>query len=322
MADYFALLSRAVAALEPNTEDARGHLYDRARVALVDSLRAADPPWSEDQIDIELASLDSAAGQIEFEIAQAAGGARRRQAKIRPQPPHAVGDAASRRRRESSVRSTALVGVLGAVVLALIAAGSFAYLSQPGPKRPAAKVNTAGGADKPEPSRQATAKPNAEPVKSPDAQSATLPYGMARQFVFYRSSYSPGTIIIDKPQRSLYLVKAETVAIKYSIGIGPACRDAAGLHLVAGKQEWPQWPPAPAGSKPQVASAGPGQHPAESRLGARALFLSALDYGIHGTDKPSAIGQSSPFGCFVLLDDDVTDLYDRAALDAHVVIVN
>jgi hypothetical protein len=36
MVDYFPVLDRAVAALNPNTKEARRALYDRARRALVD----------------------------------------------------------------------------------------------------------------------------------------------------------------------------------------------------------------------------------------------------------------------------------------------
>jgi lipoprotein-anchoring transpeptidase ErfK/SrfK len=236
-----------------------------------------------------------------------------------------AGDEEQTPRREHSTFSLANISALGAVVLAFIAAGSYTYLSRSAAKPPAAAVHAgASAALKPDVSRQATNIKTAEPAaeKPGDAAGGSLPYGMGRQFVFYRSSYPAGTIIINKPQHTLYQVKAETVAIQYSIGIGPACMDAAGMHRVSDRQEWPQWPPAPPGGAAQVASASAGEHRPESRLGARALFLNDIEYGIHGTDKPGAIGRNSSFGCFLLMDDDIADLYDRTPVDTHVVIMN
>ena len=47
MADYTQFLTRAVAALDPNTPEQRQALDDRARKALIDKLRAGDPALSE-----------------------------------------------------------------------------------------------------------------------------------------------------------------------------------------------------------------------------------------------------------------------------------
>ena len=59
MVDYFPVLDRAVAALDPNTKDARRVLYDRARRALVDGLRSSDPTLS----DTGAAPADAGAGR-------------------------------------------------------------------------------------------------------------------------------------------------------------------------------------------------------------------------------------------------------------------
>jgi len=44
MADYYPLISRAVAALEKNNGENRRALYDRARAALLAQLRGVTPP--------------------------------------------------------------------------------------------------------------------------------------------------------------------------------------------------------------------------------------------------------------------------------------
>ena len=44
MADYYPLISKAVAGLEKSTGEGRRALYERARKALVDQLRGVHPP--------------------------------------------------------------------------------------------------------------------------------------------------------------------------------------------------------------------------------------------------------------------------------------
>ena len=50
--------------------------------------------------------------------------------------------------------------------------------------------------------------------------SANLPEDFQKQMVFYRSQQPPGTIIIDTQERHLYLIKDETHAVRYGIGVG------------------------------------------------------------------------------------------------------
>jgi lipoprotein-anchoring transpeptidase ErfK/SrfK len=325
VADYFTLLSRAVASLPHNTRDAREALYNRARSVLVDQLRASDPPLSDAQIEAETASLGSSIRQIEFEIRQSTA-RRTREPQNEPRPRRRI-DAAENTVADSDWEqapqttrrslSPALIGVVGAIVLAVVAAGSYAYLSRPSTKPSATAVQTGGTSTPPSrpgaPQQGANKKTvSAGKGKTADTDASALPYVLRRQLVFYRSTYPPGTILIAKSQHMLYQIRAETVALRYSIAVGAKCLDTAGMHRVLGKETSPVWPPAPSGS----------EHRPDSRLGARILYLSDIDYGIHGTDKPNVIGQNSAFGCFLLADDDVTDLYDRTPLDTRVVITN
>ena len=59
MADYTQFLTRAVAALDPNTPEQRQALYDRARKALIDKLRAGDPALSNSDLAAESAGLEA-----------------------------------------------------------------------------------------------------------------------------------------------------------------------------------------------------------------------------------------------------------------------
>ena len=54
MADYYPLIARAIAALDPNAPgESRRALYERARTALIAQLRSVQPPLSESEITRE-----------------------------------------------------------------------------------------------------------------------------------------------------------------------------------------------------------------------------------------------------------------------------
>ena len=79
MAEYYPLLSRAVAALRDGPSEARQAIYGRARQALTGQLRGMQPPVPEEAITKEITALDEAIARIEAEIV----------------PPPSVSDAAS-----------------------------------------------------------------------------------------------------------------------------------------------------------------------------------------------------------------------------------
>ena len=55
-------------------------------------------------------------------------------------------------------------------------------------------------------------------------------------------------------------------------------------------------------------------------MGARALYLGATVYRIHGTNQPQTIGSAVSSGCFRLVNDDVADLYERVPVGTKVVV--
>src|SRR4051812_26325830 len=82
MADYYPLIARAIAGLDPSAPgESRRALYERARSALIAQLRSVQPPLSESEITRERLSLEEAVRKVESEAAQRArdasrGGAR------------------------------------------------------------------------------------------------------------------------------------------------------------------------------------------------------------------------------------------------------
>lgn len=142
-----------------------------------------------------------------------------------------------------------------------------------------------------------------------------------RQIVSYGSTESPGTIIIDTPNTYLYFILGGGKAIRYGIGIGREGFTWSGVKNIERKSEWPDWiPPAEMLQRqpylPRFMAGGPG-----NPLGARAMYLSGTVYRIHGTNAPETIGKQVSSGCIRMLNEDVTDLYDRTHVGTKVVVL-
>jgi len=70
MADYYPLISRAVAALEKNNGENRRALYERARAALLAQLRGVTPALEESDITRERLALEESIRKVEAEAAR------------------------------------------------------------------------------------------------------------------------------------------------------------------------------------------------------------------------------------------------------------
>src|ERR1700694_4449324 len=78
MADYYPLIARAIAGLDPSAPgESRRALYERARAALIAQVRSVQPPLSESEITRERLSLEEAVRKVESEAAQRARDASR-----------------------------------------------------------------------------------------------------------------------------------------------------------------------------------------------------------------------------------------------------
>jgi len=147
-----------------------------------------------------------------------------------------------------------------------------------------------------------------------------LPETYQKQAVFYRSQEPAGTIIVETSERHLYLIQSETRALRYGIGVGREGFTWQGLLKISRKAEWPDWHPPPEMIErqpylPRFMAGGPG-----NPMGARAMYLGATIYRIHGTNAPETIGQAVSSGCFRLVNDDVADLYERVPVGTRVVV--
>lgn len=71
MADYYPLIARAVAGLDPSASgESRRALYERARTALITQLRGVEPALSEAEITRERLALEEAVRKVEAAAAQ------------------------------------------------------------------------------------------------------------------------------------------------------------------------------------------------------------------------------------------------------------
>ncbi|MEH2480676.1 lipoprotein-anchoring transpeptidase ErfK/SrfK [Nitrobacteraceae bacterium AZCC 2146] len=158
-----------------------------------------------------------------------------------------------------------------------------------------------------------------QPGLIPD-DSVQLEPEFQKQMVLYRTTEAPGTIIIQTSERHLYVVQGNGRALRYGIGVGRDGFTWQGLLKISRKAEWPDWTPPPEMIErqpylPRFMAGGPG-----NPLGARALYLGATVYRIHGTNRPDTIGTAVSSGCFRLVNSDVADLYDRIPVGTKVIV--
>jgi lipoprotein-anchoring transpeptidase ErfK/SrfK len=148
-----------------------------------------------------------------------------------------------------------------------------------------------------------------------------LPFALHRQVVFYRTTVVPGSIVVDRENRFLYLIDANNSARRYGIGIAQECLKGGSFFRVTNKLEWPDWQPSGTNTKDADALLAAVGRPG-SLLGARALLLDKPGLLIHGTNSPKTIGHLVASGCIRLVNDDVEDLYRRVSLQTRVVFVS
>jgi len=142
-----------------------------------------------------------------------------------------------------------------------------------------------------------------------------------RTLVSFPTVEKPGTIIVDTGHKYLYLVLGNGTAVRYGIGTARTGFEWSGVHHITNKREWPDWTP-PA----EMIARQPGipHHMAggtDNPLGARALYIGATLYRIHGTNEPWTIGGDVSSGCIRMTNDDVIDLYGRAQIGAKVIVL-
>ena len=148
-----------------------------------------------------------------------------------------------------------------------------------------------------------------------------MPPNLRRQEVAFATKEPAGTIVVDTPNTYLYYVLGNGRAIRYGVRVGRDGFTWTGVQKITRKAEWPDWhPPTEMIERqpylPRFMAGGPG-----NPLGARAMYLGSTVYRIHGTNQPSTIGKFVSSGCIGMLNEDVSDLFERVKVGTRVVVM-
>jgi len=159
------------------------------------------------------------------------------------------------------------------------------------------------------------------PDEQPEVGPAQLAPNLRRQEVSLPTKEPAGTLIVDTPNTYLYYVLGGGRAIRYGVRVGRDGFTWTGVQKISRKAEWPDWhPPTEMIERqpylPRFMAGGPG-----NPLGARAMYLGSTVYRIHGTNQPSTIGKFVSSGCIGMLNEDVSDLFDRVKVGTRVVVM-
>ena len=137
------------------------------------------------------------------------------------------------------------------------------------------------------------------------------------------SGYAPGTIVVRTHERRLYLIVEAGRAMRYPVGVGRAGRQWAGTTTIDGKYRNPAWSPPNEvrRDKPGMPDVIPGGSP-RNPMGVAAMTLAGGEYAIHGTNVPGSVGGFVSYGCIRMLNDDISDLYQRVPVGTTVTVTH
>jgi lipoprotein-anchoring transpeptidase ErfK/SrfK len=164
---------------------------------------------------------------------------------------------------------------------------------------------------------------------TPAIDVTTLDPSLVRAEVAWRGKEKPGSIVVNVPQRRLYLVEANGKAVRYAVGVGRTeGTNFRGSAVIGRKEKWPHWTPTAhmMAAMPRYRRyAGGIDGGPDNPLGARALYLYRdghdTFFRLHGTTEPESIGQAVSSGCIRLFNQDIIDLYNRVPVGTHVTVL-
>ena len=211
------------------------------------------------------------------------------------------------------------IGACAVAAVIALSALVYGFVATKGPAIVAASMKTSS--PKAQRGREDVVMADLKPGVDGGSSGEVLPFALQRQVVFYRTTVVPGSIVVDRENRFLYLIDANNSARRYGIGIAQECLKGGSLSRVMNKLEWPDWRPSGTNTKDADALLAAAGRPG-SLLGARALLLDKPGLLIHGTNSPKTIGHLVASGCIRLVNDDVEDLYRRVSVETRVVFAS
>jgi lipoprotein-anchoring transpeptidase ErfK/SrfK len=142
------------------------------------------------------------------------------------------------------------------------------------------------------------------------------------ELVEINGEYTPGTIVVRTHERRLYLILDTGHAVRYPVGVGKAGKQWEGTTKIDGKYLHPAWSPPDEvrRDKPNMPDVIPGGSP-RNPMGVAAMTLAGGEYAIHGTNVPGSVGGYVSYGCIRMLNDDISDLYQRVPVGTTVTVM-
>ncbi|MFH1453094.1 MAG: L,D-transpeptidase family protein [Armatimonadota bacterium] len=124
-------------------------------------------------------------------------------------------------------------------------------------------------------------------------------------------------LVLNLPERSIYLYKNNEVVAVYPVAIGAlGWNTPTGSYSLAVKQKNPTWFP------PSWANVSHPVYPGPNNpLGDRWMGLSRNGYGIHGTNNPQSIGLAASHGCIRMYTENARELFEQVAVGMPIKII-
>src|SRR3954470_12724833 len=230
--DYYSLLMKAVAGKDAV---ARDQIYKDAFSLITRSHLTREAASS------HTAALEDAVRQIEDDIAA-----------------EEANSAAAIDEVLSTGRNWKPLVIAASAVVAVIALSAlvYRYVATKGPGIVAASVNPSS--PNAQRGREDVVMADLKPGVDGGSSGEVLPFALQRQVVFYRTTVVPGSIVVDREKRFLYLIAANNSARRYGIGIAQECLKGGSFFRVINKLEWPDWQSsgAPNGADALLAAVG------------------------------------------------------------------
>ena len=195
--DYYSLLTKAVAGKDAATRD---QVYRDASSLIARSQLPREAAAS------HAAALEDAVRRIEDEIAAEEASAAA-----------AISETLSTGRNWKPY----VTGAFAVAAVIALAAVAYVFVAAKGPAIVAANVKSSS--PKAQAARQDVVVADLKPGVDGGSSGEVLPFALQRQVVFYRTTVVPGSIVVDRENRFLYLIDSSTSARRYGIGVAQEC---------------------------------------------------------------------------------------------------
>lgn len=136
------------------------------------------------------------------------------------------------------------------------------------------------------------------------------------------SSQTNKLIIINIPSRSLEFIENNRIKYKFPVGVGqPKWPTPVGSFFkVISKVKDPKWQNPYKAFSSHVVNSGNGNPLGKRWIGF--YYKDGGEYGMHGTNNPSSVGQYSSHGCVRMHNKDILILFDNIELETPVKVNN